>query len=198
MLRPRDIARVLIRFFGLLILLQAVISLPAAIEAFSVAQSEFYKPISGNTNTEALIALTVRIFAEPCVYFVVGVGVIWSARRVVEGAAAKRSPGDDASLELAVIEAILIAVLGVYFLCDGFVDLVATAGLVSFRVMAGGVSWATESGRYLVSYGVGILKLGIGIVLILRRQGVVTLRSRIPEWTSSARRWKPFQSTTQD
>ena len=31
--------------------------------------------------------------------------------------------------------------------------------------------------------------LGIGILLILRREGIATLRRRVPEWVGRARRW---------
>jgi hypothetical protein len=92
----------------------------------------------------------------------------------------------------------LIAVLGVYFLCDGVADLIRTAGWISINVIAngaplGGMNWINAA-----SYAVGFLKIGIGILLILRREGIVTLRRRIPEWVRSARHGRPFQGATPD
>ncbi len=174
--------------------------MPRAVEGFSAVLNELNKPISGNTNTEALIAFAVRLFAEPFVYFVTGLGIIWWAKRGIDRAIAARksADGNDASLELPAIEAILVAVLGLYFLCDGIIDLVATAGSVSFEVVLGAAPLGEANAQHLLGYGLGCLKIGIGIFLILRRTGFVTLRRRIPEWARGARRWRPFQGATLD
>jgi hypothetical protein len=69
------------------------------------------------------------------------------------------------------------------------VELIRTAAWVSFNVLANGSPWADTNWWHAVNYGVGLLKLAIGSLLILRREGIVTIRRRIPAWVRSARRW---------
>jgi hypothetical protein len=199
MLRRRDVARLLVKFCGLLVVLDALISLPAAAETFLLYLHALKDVKSINASAEAVIALAAHYFAQPFIYLVVGLAVIWWARPGTDGlAATEGSPDANDAPKLPEIEAILIAVLGVYFLCDGVTDLIRTGGWISINVIAngaplGGMNWINSA-----SYAVGFLKLGIGILLILRREGIVTLRRRIPEWVRSARHGNPFQGTTPD
>lgn len=171
--------------------LDAMVSLPPAANAFSLYLQALGKSI---LKTETLIPMVVNYFSLPFIYLVVGFGVIAWARPGVERAARAAGAGDaDEAPQLPEIEAILIAVLGVYFLCDGFTDLVRTTGWIAFNVIANGVPVGVMAEVHLVAYGIAFLKLGIGIFLILRREGVVALRRRIPEWVGGARRWRPFQ-----
>jgi hypothetical protein len=198
MLRRRDVARLLVKFCGLLIVLEALISLPPAAQGFSLYLRALGHSNSTNASTEALIVLAAQYFALPFIYFIVGLGVIWWARRGIGAAATEGSADANDAPMLPEIEAILIAVLGVYFLCDGFTDLIRTAGWVSFNVIANSSPLGEMNWFHSVSYGVGFLKLGIGVLLILRREGIVTLRRRIPEWARNARQWRPFQGATPD
>jgi hypothetical protein len=87
---------------------------------------------------------------------VLGLGVIWWARRGIDGAVATEGSADaNDAPKLAEIEAILIAVLGVYFLCDGFTDLIRTTGWISFNVIANGAPLGVMIRFHSVSYGVG-------------------------------------------
>src|SRR6202051_2320615 len=125
MLRPRDVARLLIRVCGRLIVLEALISLPPAAQGFSLFLRALEHSNSTNASTEALIVLAAQYFALPFIYFIVGLGVIWWERRGIDSAAATKGSTDASyAPTLPEIEAILIAVLGVYFLCDGFTDLI--------------------------------------------------------------------------
>jgi hypothetical protein len=143
--------------------------------------------------------LAVAYFAQVLIYFMVGLGIIWWARRGVDGSASTEgSPDANDSPKLPEIEAILIAVLGIYFLCDGFIDVIRIAASVSINAIVNGTPWDLANRFNLAGYGVGFLKLGIGVLLILRKEGIVTLRRRIPEWVRNARRWVPFQETTSD
>ena len=191
MLHRRDVVRLLVKFCGLLIVLDAVISLPVEGYNFSLYLSVLVK---GSVKAEALIFLAVEYFSLPFIYLIVGFGIIWWARRGIAGAMRAGDSGspDDAP-QLPEIEAILIAVLGVYYLCDGFTDLVRTTGWITFNVIANGAPLLDMAQVHLIGYGVAVVKLGIGALLILRREGVATLRRRIPQWAGSARRWRPFQ-----
>jgi hypothetical protein len=198
MLRGRDVARLLVKFCGLLVVLQALIRLPEAAQGFSFYLRALKR--LGGTSTETLMVLAVDYFAQLFIYFIVGIGMIWWARRGVDGSIPTTEESADAnnSPKLPEIEAILIAVLGIYFLCDGFTDLIRIAASVSINAIVARIPWAVANWPNLAGYGVGFLKIGIGILLILRREGIVTLRRRIPEWVQNTRRWKPFQDTTSD
>jgi hypothetical protein len=173
MLRRRDVVRLLVKFCGLLIVLDALVSLPGAVQGFSLylraALEQANRP---NVSAEGLIALAAVYFALPLIYFMVGLGIIWWARRGIERAAATANSGDANDVpELPEIEAILIAVLGVYFLCDGLTDVIRTVGRVSFDVIGYGAPLGMTTWFHSVNYAVGFVKLGIGLVLILRREG---------------------------
>ena len=191
MLHRRDVARLLVKFCGLLIVLNALTSLPTSVEGFSLYLRALRNSASTSANTEALIVLAVQYFAQPFIYLILGFGVIWWARRGIDGGAATEGSTDaNDAPKLAEIEAILIGVLGVYFLCDGFTDLMRTTGWVSFNVIANGAPLGSMIRVHSVNYGVVFVKLGIGVLLILRRDGIVRLRRRIPELVRRARRWR--------
>ena len=189
MLDRRDVARLLVKFCGLLIALSAVTSLTAAVDFFALALRTLENYGTG-AGVPALATLALLRFGPSFAYLGVGLGIIWWAKRGIDRAAAARDPADSSGApQLAEIESILIGVLGVYFLCDGIAGLLRTASWIFFNLVAYGAPVAGTIWFLSGDFAPAAVNLGIGILLILRREEIATLRRRIPEWVRRARRW---------
>lgn len=187
MLDRRAVARLLVKLGGLLIALYGLISLFEAANLF-VVQLRLLN--AAREGLSAFILLTAFVFASPLVYLIGGLGVMWWAQSGTARAPAADDPPDaSGGPRLADIEATLIAILGIYFLCEGLSFVLATAGSMMFNVIVNRMP-VGDANRFLAAdYGAGLVRLVIGMLLIMRREGIAALRGRIPEWVRSARRW---------
>jgi hypothetical protein len=190
-LTRRDLTRVLVKVFGLLILVSAVAGLPWIINAFAVTLSVWNT--AGATQTWQDVAVIAVRYLGPFVgYAALGLCLLWWSSRIIDRAGLAPEPGENdapvASSDLRNVEISLVAVLGLYFVADGFADL-CRAGLgLGLHYRAGAsptLFWNVD-----IAFVVGaLLKLIIGIWLVLGRGGTVAVMRGARIWVGKMRTW---------
>src|ERR1700722_9756566 len=120
----RDLTRLFIRVFGILILLNTAISLPSTINGFDW-QMNAWVAARVVYDLPSLVMAVTFYFGPIAIYTTLGLSFMWWSGRIVDRAS--RSPQDDAlpvaSADLKNIEVSLVTVIGLYFLADGFTEL---------------------------------------------------------------------------
>src|SRR2546421_6988328 len=123
MFTRRDVMRLFIKAFGLLILLSAAVTLPVTIYSFDVTYYWTWAKVAPSLS--ALVMAAASHFGPIAVYTAFGLGLMWWSGRIVD--TASQAPEDGglpaASSDLRSMEVSLVTVIGLYFLADGFAEL---------------------------------------------------------------------------
>lgn len=195
MLTRRDLTRLFIRVFGVLILLSTAISLPSAINGFDwqmtawVAARVVY-------DLPSLVMAVIVYFGPTAIYAALGLSFMWWSGRIVDRASL--SPQDDAlpvaPADLKNIEVSLVTVIGLYFLADGFTELCRftfSQNLIySLDRSATLKSIWTGMTRFQVVELLQIaMKLTIAAALVLGRGTTVAMLHQARYWVRKWRAW---------
>jgi hypothetical protein len=120
----RDLTRLFIRVFGLLLLLSTAASLPSTIYGFEL-QMKMWAAARVVSDLPSLFVAVTYQFGPAAIYAALGLIFMWWSGRIVDRAS--QVPQNDrlpvASTDLKNIEVSLVAVIGLYFLADGFAEL---------------------------------------------------------------------------
>jgi hypothetical protein len=187
MLTRLDIFRLVVKFVGLLILMQALVILLFVAQEFPT-ELRLRAEQGWLRDTETLIVLVTARFLDPVIYLLVGLAAIWWGNRAirrVEPIGHLDSPAE--ATDLLKLEAVLYGLLGTYLVVDGVARL---AGILSSSISNSLMNRSSISDGLMSNIDIGsIAKIAFGICLILRRDGMAALRILIARWTKAARRW---------
>jgi hypothetical protein len=190
-LTRRDLTRLLVRIFGLFILVGAVAGLPASIYGFATQVSFWNEARVIHTWRDAAV-VAVMYFGPFVAYTAVGLCFLWWSGRIIDKASLAPEPGENeapvVSTDLRNIEISLVAVLGLYFLADGLAEL-CRAGLgPGLRYQIGSPPsfyWYADI-PFIVD---ALVKLIIGSLLVLGRGGTVAVLRGVRVWVRKMRTW---------
>jgi hypothetical protein len=200
MLTRRDVTRLFIKVFGLLIILSAAVTLPATINNFEVTYYWAWAKVVDRSSS--LVMLVASLFGPIAVYTAFGLGLIWWSGRIVD--AASQAPEDggvpDAPSDLKNMEVSLVSVIGLYFLANGFAELFRLAfSEVAINSLNGSVTsvtlksvWANMSRFDIVTIIQSMVKLTIGARLVLGRSATVAMLRQARYWVKKWRAW-PYE-----
>lgn len=187
----RDLTRLLVRVFGLLLLASAVVGLPLSIYSFTL----YLAALAGNhaiSTWQDVALIAASHFGPFLAYTAAGLCLLWWAGRIVDRASLALERGDSEALvessDLGNIEISLIAVVGLYFVADGLAELCRVSfGLGRRYAMDGSVSlfWQRDS-PFLVET---LIKLIIGISLVLGRGWTAAVLRGARVWVRKMRAW---------
>jgi hypothetical protein len=194
----RDVARLLIRTFGLLILSSTAVSLPSTIFGFEW-QMQGWVAAKVVYDLPSFVMAVTSWFGPIAIYAALGVSFVWWSGRILDRAG--QAPQDDglpaASADLKNIELSLIAVIGLYFLADGLAELCRFAlsqGIIYEPDGSSGLKsiWQGMT-RFEVSKLLQIaVKLAIGAALVLGRGGTLAMLRQARHWVRKWRAW-PYE-----
>jgi hypothetical protein len=191
MLTRRDLTRLFVRVFGLLILLHAVVALPTGIYGF-ILQLSTLVALHAAYTWQTVVVLGALSFGLLAIEAAMGLCFLcWSGRIVDRASLAPERGGSVETTDLPNIEITLVAALGLYFIADGFAELCRwSLGLTQNYLAAGGrLSILFWDIPFFVE---SLVKLVIGILLVLGRGGSVAVRRRAHAWVRKWRNWSPF------
>jgi hypothetical protein len=193
-LTRRDLTRLLVKSFGLLVLLDTAVDLPSTVYRFFFQMSN-WDAAGVAYNWLAASLLAVNYFGPVVVYVVIGLGLMWSSARIADRA--NQSPGEPdvplASTDLKGIEITLVTVIGLYFLVDGVAEL---CRLVFSQGIKYGLSGPpTVMPFWRISWFElpwimqALMKLAIGALLVLGRGTTVATLHQARYWV---RKWRAY------
>jgi hypothetical protein len=186
----RDLLRLLVRIFGLIILVSAVVGLPWSIYGF-VHELSFFKTANAIFTWRDFIFLVARDFGPFVAYAAVGVCFLWFSEPTIEWASPAPEWGEALveSADLQNITISLIAVLGLYFLADGLAELCRVGfGEIIYYPLRGQPSLIWDGGT-IVPLVQASMKFVIGIALVLGRGGAVAALRQGRLWVRKLRTW---------
>jgi flagellar biosynthesis protein FlhB len=183
-----DLTRLFVRIFGLMILLNVVLGLQLSIYIFSFNQASW--DAAGAIYTlRSVVFNAVSSIGALVPYAIVGLGFLWFGGRIVDGVRLAPKEGEAVeSADLRNMEISLIVMLGLYILADGFAELCRCFSQGVSHAVRGeprSVIWNAEVG-FVVQ---GIVKLTLGALFVLRREGAVAVLHRIYAWVRKWRAW---------
>jgi hypothetical protein len=190
-LTRRDLTRLLVGVFGLLILASAVVGLPLNIYSFTYNMIALNGPRSVHSWQEVAL-IGVSHFGPFLAYTVLGLCLLWWSGRIVDRVSPAPEPAESEAMlessDLRNIEIGLIAVVGLYFVADGFADLCSASFGLGRRYMTDGtvaLFWQLDSPFFAGA----LLKLIIGISLILGRGRTAAVLRGARIWVRKMRTW---------
>jgi hypothetical protein len=194
----RDLTRLFVKVFGLLILLSTATSLPSTIYGFELRMKAWVAAGVVYDLPSLVMAVTYQ-FGPVAIYAALGLSFMWWSGRIIDRAS--QAPQDDglpvASADLKNIEVSLVTVIGLYFLADGFAELCRFTFSQGFNYALDGSAtlksiW-TGMTRFEVSALLQIMvKLTIGAALVLGRGATVAMLHQARHWVQKWRAW-PYQ-----
>ena len=191
MLTRRDLTRLLVRVFGLLILAGAVVGLPLSIYSFTLYLNALAEAHAVSTWPDVAL-IGANYFGPFLAYTAVGLCFLWWGGRIIDRASLAPERAESEALlessDLRNIEISLIAVLGLYFVADGLAELCRVSfGLGRRYAMDGSVSffWQLDS-PFLAET---LIKLVIGMSLLLGRGWTAALLRGAQVWVRKMRTW---------
>jgi flagellar biosynthesis protein FlhB len=182
-LTRRDLTRLFVKFFGLIIILIAIVPLLNNIVGFIfVLRSLDASNAIYTWQTVALMAAS--LFIPLAVQVVIGLCFIrWSGRIADKVSPAPEKDEIVEAADLRNIEVTLVAMLGLYFIAEGFAELC----IELYRwIYSGSLS---EIWNYFSSFIYTLVKLAIGVLLVLGRGGSTAMRHRVHAWVQKWRTW---------
>jgi hypothetical protein len=190
-LTRRDLTRLLVRVFGVLILASAVAGLPLGIYSFTLYLTALAGTHAGSTWPDAALIGAIH-FGPFLAYTIFGLGCLWWGGRIVDRAGLEPERGESealvASSDLGNLEISLVAVLGLYFVADGLAELCRLGfGLGRQYAIDGSVSlfWHLDS-PFVVET---LIKLIIGMSLVLGRGWTAAVLRGARVWVRRMRTW---------
>jgi hypothetical protein len=191
----RDLTRLLIRVFGLLLLLSTAANLPSTIYGFELQMKMWAAARVVSDLPSLLVAVTYQ-FGPAAIYAALGLIFMWWSGRIVDRAS--QVPQNDrlpvASTDLKNIEVSLVAVIGLYFLADGFAELCRFAfsqGLIYSLDGSAALKsvWTAMTGFQVSTLLQILVKLTIGAALVLGRGATIAALHRARHWVQTWRAW---------
>lgn len=191
----RDLTRLFVKFFGLIILVSAVVPLPSHTLVFigtvrALHQNSLVFGASNAGNTwQTVAAIGISVFGPVATQAVVGLCLLWWNGRIVDKA--RLVPEKDEIVEAADLENIeiaLVAVLGLYFIADGVAELIRSSLSWGIRYSESG-SLSAAWNWYIPVFVATLVKLTIGILFVLGRGGSVATYHRAQAWVRKWRTW---------
>ena len=194
----RDLTRLFIKVFGLLILLNTATSLPSTIYGFEL-QMKVWVAARVVYDLPSLVMAVTDQFGPIAIYAALGLSFMWWSGRIVDRASqAHEDEGlPVASADLKNIEVSLVTVIGLYFLADGFAELCrftfsqgfnyALDGSATLKSIWTGMTWFQVSALLQI-----MVKLTIGAALVLGRGATVAMLHQARHWLQKWRAW-PYQ-----
>lgn len=185
----RDLRRLLVRVFGVLILASAVAGLPLGIYSFTL----YLNALAGThavSTWRGVALIGASHFGPFLAYTSFGPCCLWWGGRIVDRASLERGESEALveSSDLGNMEISLIAVLGLYFVADGLAELCRVGfGLGRQYAIDGSVSlfWQLDS-PFLVE---ALIKLIIGMSLVLGRGWTAAVLRSSRVWVRKMRTW---------
>ena len=191
MLTRRDLTRSLVRVFGLIILVIAVVGLPLSIYRFVVHLSVLDATRAVYTWRDVAF-IGVSYFGPFVAYTAVGLCFLWWSGRIIDKASLATERGESEALvestDLRNIEISLVAVLGLYFLADGVAELCRVGLSLGLRYPISGRP-SLFSSVDIAFIGEALLRLVIGISLVLGRGWTVAALRGARVWVRKMRTW---------
>ena len=191
MLTRRDLMRLLVRIFGLIILVSAVVGLPLSIYTF-VAHLSALDGAHAVYTWRDVAFIGASYFGPFVAYTAVGLCFLWWCGRIIDRASLAPEQGANEALiqstDLRNVEISLVAVLGLYFLADGFAELCRVSFGQGIRYSLSGppsLFWSVDI-AFIVE---ALVKLIIGISLVLGRGWTVAVLRGARVWVRKMRTW---------
>jgi hypothetical protein len=193
----RNLTRLFIKMFGVLILLSTAISLPSTIYGFAW-QMQGWVAARVVYDFPSLVIAATHQFGPIAIYAALGLSFMWWSGRIVDRAS--QAPQDDglpvASADFKNIEVSLVTVIGLYFLADGFAELCQFT-FSQVLVYAGSptlksIFWTTMTGFRVAALLQIMVKLTIGAALVLGRGATVATLRQARYWVKKWRAW-PYE-----
>lgn len=202
MLTRRDLTRLFIKVFGLLILLGAAVDLPSTIYQFAL-QMHSWETARVAFTWPTAVMVEASYFGPTAAYVAVGLSFMWWSGGIVDRARQAPNDGDlpVTSTDLKNIEVSLVTVIGLYFLAGGFAELCRTIFSQGVYYGLGGSPtpeplWTRvmRSGAWLEIPWImqALVKLTIGALLVLGRGATVATLRQARYWVRKWRTW-PYQ-----
>ncbi len=194
----RDLTRLFIKVFGLLILMSTAITLPSTIYGFEL-QMKAWVAARVVYDLPSLVMASIYQFGPIAIYTALGLSFMWWSGRIVDRAG--QAPQDDrlpmASADLKNIEVSLVAVIGLYFLADGVAELCRFAFSQGFNYALDGSAtlksiWTGMTGLEVSALLQIMVKLTVGAALVLGRGATVAMLHQVRHWVQKWRAW-PYQ-----
>jgi hypothetical protein len=168
----RDIARLLVKIAGLIVIVSAVIDLPVLL-----ARS---LPIQEPMIARDVIAMAL---VPPAIAVLVGIVLFWGAGRIVDRLlVVPATSGPGGGPDLRAVEEIAIAALGLYFVATGIADAFyywGKAGLYYRYVTENNFPLPVIAADDFGGFFSTAARLAIGVVLVLLSRGIVAVRRRL-------------------
>lgn len=177
-MHQQEIARMLVKILGLVVVAYALIGLPQDI-VLTIGMLGF-----GRGTGVPSLATAIRMpqfwgmsFAPFVIYVVIGLSLFWWSGRIVDHIVIRTQPNATDSTDYRTFEEIAIAVLGAYFLAEGLADMARWAG----AELGDAIRNHRAFGQYIWSAQFGIISGGgmriiIGVVLTIGSRGFVAFR----------------------
>ncbi len=194
----RDLTRLFIKVFGLLIVLSTAISLPFTIYVFEV-EMKTWAETKVIHDLPSVVMAVIHQFGPTAIYAALGLSFMWWSGRIADRASL--APQDDAlpvrSFDLKSIEVSLVTVIGLYFLAEGFAELCRFIFNQGMNYVLDGSVTLKSSWTGLTSFQVPeilqiVMRLTMGAALVLGRGATVAMVHRARYWVQKWRAW-PYQ-----
>jgi hypothetical protein len=191
MLTRRDLTRLLVRLFGLIILASAVVGLPLSIYRFTLYLTALDGARAVYTWQDVAF-IAASSFGPFLAYSAIGLCFLWWGGDIIDWASLTPEQGESEALvestDLRNIEISVVAVLGLYFVADGLAELCRVSlGLGQRYGVDGSLSlfWHVD----LPFFAEALARLVIGISLVLGRGGTVAALRGARLWVRKMRTW---------
>jgi hypothetical protein len=202
MLTRRDLTRILVKMFGLLVLLRAAVDLPSAIYQFAL-QMRNWEIARVAYDWPTAVTVGASHLGPVAAYVAIGLVFLWWSGRIVDRVS--EAPQDSglplALADLKNIELSLVTVIGLYFLADGFAELCRWIFSQGLNYRLAGVPTPAPLWTRLMLWAdwreipwilQALVKLTIGFLLVLGRGGTVAALYQARNWVRKWRAW-PYE-----
>ncbi|MGK9236386.1 hypothetical protein KXS07_31685 [Inquilinus limosus] len=168
----REIARLLVKIAGLVVIVSAVIDLPVLLGRML--------PMEAPMTARDVITMT---FVPPAIAGLIGIIMFWGAGRIVDRLlVTPATPSQGGGVDLRAVEEIAIAALGLYFVATGIADAFyywGKAGLYYRYVTENNIPMPIIAPDDFGGFASTAAQLAIGVVLVLLSRGIVAVRRRL-------------------
>ena len=179
-----EIARIVLRTLGVLIAARATFDI--AMQLYTLAAYNFIGRQVGAAQG-AHIGLMALYFLSPLAFLGLGLVLAFIAPRLVRRFSRAPQP-EQVEIDLHAIENVFVAVLGFYFVADGFSELARVVFDLTFHAFSPpGVSASLRD--ILGDLCRMAVKVVIGLLLLLRNEGVSALVHRVVGGVRQLRGW---------
>jgi hypothetical protein len=194
-LTHRELTRLFIKVFGLVILLSAAVGLPSTVYQFAFHMRGWETARVAYAWPTAVMQ-GASFFGPIAAYAVVGLSLMWWSGSIVDRAS--QAPKDDdlpvTSTDLKNIELSLVTVIGLYFIADGFAELCRLIFSQGVYYGVGGSPttapfWSRISWFDVPWIAQALVKLTMGVLLVLGRGATVAMLHQARYWVRKWRAW---------